>query len=297
MPGMDGYQATAQIRTDPRFTHAKLPIIAITAHALADDREKAMTAGLNDYVTKPIDATQLTNTLLRWLAPKAVISHSQDKNESASSSVLPAALGAIDTKSALARLGDKHEFYLRLLLLFRDNHADTAQSIRSAMKDGDLPLARRLAHTLKGLAAKIGADKLSLAAKNLEAAIVQNNFSLSANNLEQVDQEFALVIATIASIIQTVPASDNTQIPTTHPNYTTLESQLNQLAHLLLSSDANATALISNLLQQPYEASLLEKLKALERIIKSYDFEKALKELDNLRQKLHIPSPKNKLKL
>ena len=69
MPGMDGYQTTRQIRSDPRYSSENLPIIAMTANAFSSDREKALQAGLDDFVSKPVDVNQFANTLLRWLKP------------------------------------------------------------------------------------------------------------------------------------------------------------------------------------------------------------------------------------
>ena len=299
MSGMDGYQATAQIRTDPRFTYARLPIIAITAHALTEDREKALDAGVNDYVTKPIDLTQLTNALLKWLAlqetmptQQAKANHSATENPIAPSAALPFVLDSINMKTALSRLGNKEELYLRLLLMFRDNHAETAKAIRSALQNDDLLLSRRLAHTLKGVAAAIGADKLSAAAKNMEIAIVQVDSALYAGCLEQVEQELAIAMAALAGISQTASANDLIPAPGPDASHSTLESQLNQLARLLYSNDAEATIFIGALLQQPHAASLQEGLKELERFIKRYDFEKALKKLEILAQEQNISLPK-----
>jgi HPt (histidine-containing phosphotransfer) domain-containing protein len=206
--------------------------------------------------------------------------------------ILPAALDSINMKSALARLGEKQELYLRLLLMFRDNHAETAQAIRSALQDNDLSLARRLAHTLKGVASTIGANKLSAAAKNLETAIAQGESALFADNLEQVEQELAIVMAALAVISRSAPATDPIQTPGSDASRSSLGSQLNQLARLLHSNDAEATVLMGSLLRQPHETSLQEKLEALEVFIKRYDFEKALKELEILAQEQQIPLSK-----
>ncbi len=299
MPGMDGYQATALIRSDPRFTYARLPIIAITAHALAEDREKVLDAGLNDYVSKPIDMSQLANVLLTWLPRPAALSAQPDNLERATTenwaapSEILAALGSINMESALARLGGKQELYLRLLIMFRDNHAETAQAIRAALQNADLLLARRLAHTLKGVAATIGANQLSAAAKNLETAIAQETSDLYAGNLEQVEAELALVVAALAGIPQATPSAGLLPVSESEASQATLGSGLNQLARLLRSNDAAATALIASLLRQPQEANLQTGLKGLERLITRYDFEKALKELETLAQKQQIPLSKH----
>ena len=299
MPGMDGYQATAQIRADPRFTLAKLPMIAITAHALAEEREKALNSGLNDYITKPIDISKLANALLLWLAPQETMSQREgmvdkptSENESAHAAILPAALNSINMKSALTRLGQNQELYLRLLIMFRNNHVETADAIRSALQSDDLSLARRLAHTLNGVTATIGANKLSAAAKNLETVIAQGETAIYADSLEKVERELAIVMAALAVISPTGPVVDQFPLPDSDASQSTLGSQLNRLAHLLRSNDAEATVLIGNLLHQPHETGLQEELKALEHFIKCYDFEKALNKLENFALEQHIPLSK-----
>lgn len=298
MPGMDGYQATAQIRTDPRFTYASLPIIAITAHALADDREKALDAGLNDYVTKPIDMIQLTNALLGWLDPQENVQFQENKSyrlavqgESAPMAMLPAMLDSINIESALARLGGNQKLYTRLLLLFYTNQGDTVDDVYAALQNNDLPLARRLTHTLKSVAATIGADKLSAVAKDMETAAAQGNAGLFAENLVRLRQEFADVMASVASFAQTVPAVDDVLASNPELSRSELESQLNKLTRLLLSNDAEAAFFIGELLQQSHESSLQVELKELETVICRYDFDRALTKLYSLAKKHNILLP------
>lgn len=73
MPVMDGYEATRRIRADPSL--ARLPVIAMTANAMATDRDKALAAGMNDYITKPLDIEATFATLLRWVRPAPAPAH------------------------------------------------------------------------------------------------------------------------------------------------------------------------------------------------------------------------------
>jgi CheY-like chemotaxis protein/HPt (histidine-containing phosphotransfer) domain-containing protein len=200
MPGIDGYQATAQIRSDPRFCFEKLPIIAMTAHALIGDREKALEAGLNDHISKPVSVNELINTLLRWLTVKP-LSNTNNLQNSEKETGLPAALEpTLNTRSALIRLGNNEQLYLRLLRLFPESQGATLDNLRTALQTNDLELARRLAHTLKGVAATIGADDLNLAAKHLENAIVQQDTALYEDYLDQAQKKMANVLVSIAAI-------------------------------------------------------------------------------------------------
>jgi len=190
MPGMDGYQATAQIRTNPRFTYQRLPIIAMTANALAGDREKALEAGMNDYVPKPVDVRQLAAALLRWLAPQGSVPAQQ--------APIPAPQ-VLNTRSALERLGDNPQLYQRLQRLFRDSHSADVTALRAALEQPDLELAHRIVHTLKGVAATIGAEALAGLARRLESAILARDASLYPACLHDLDQEMSTVLAAIGS--------------------------------------------------------------------------------------------------
>jgi CheY-like chemotaxis protein len=216
MPGMDGYQTTAQIRQDPRFKHAWLPIIAMTAHALEGDRQRALEAGLNDFVSKPVDVVQLANALLRWVDRPPRMNESlpaiqsdpvetppppaPSQPEARQDEFLPDVLACINMETALARLDGNRKLYRRLLLMTYRDHALTAQAIRQALDGHDFELARRQAHTLKGVAGTIGADELRASAKDLEMAIAEDKAALYDATLRAVEQNLALVMASIAPL-------------------------------------------------------------------------------------------------
>ncbi|PKN92386.1 MAG: hypothetical protein CVU44_14715 [Chloroflexi bacterium HGW-Chloroflexi-6] len=214
MPGMDGYQATAQIRSDPRFTYEKLPIIALTAHALVGDREKALQAAFNDYITKPVDTEQLNSTLLRWLPPQQAQTSLAASFTPQKEQKLP---DVIHRESALARLGNNETFYARLLGLFQSNEGQTAQIIRAALQAGDVPLAHRLTHTLKSTAATIGAERLRLAAKTLEASLADENPERYQAELEQVELELHTALTAVSDLIRSGPGVGQSPDSTAEP--------------------------------------------------------------------------------
>ncbi len=296
MPGLDGYQATAQIRLEPHLTADQLPIIALTAHALVGDREMALAAGFNDYLTKPIVFEDLRAALLRWLTPQPdqlVEAVQTSLSLAQTEQVLPPETDLIDQKSALARLGHNEKLYQRLLALFPENQGQAVQNLRQALQAGDLPTARRLAHTLKGTAATLGAEQLSLAAKNLELACAEGNSAFYETGLEQVALKLALTLAEVKRLVdQTSPQPEPTPAPEVEAAPVNLGLQLGQLAQLLRESDAQAVAFIDHLLQQPHELRLQTELEAVRRVIRRYDFETALAELEQLAQNWQISLPK-----
>ena len=211
MPGMDGYQTTIQIRQELSFDPVYLPIIAMTANAMDADRQKALDAGLNDYVSKPVDVAKLASVLVRWVHPLLKENNSTTSSENQAPDdansfpliapvELPARLNAIDMTAALARLGDNKELYKRLLFMFHAGHEYDARAIRAALKSNDNELAHRLAHTLKGLAGTMGADDLRAVAKILDTAIAQGNEPVYEDLLAQLEQKLAVVMTSIARL-------------------------------------------------------------------------------------------------
>ena len=160
MPEMDGYQATAKLRSDARFS--ALPIIAMTAHATIEERQRCLAAGMNDHVSKPIDPAMLFATVGRFyrpLTPSVSPSAGERVAEGrvgGMSDDLPSIPG-LDAKDGLSRVAGNRKLYLKLLRQFVEQQGPAVEQITTALAQGDVALAERLAHTLKGVAGNIGA--------------------------------------------------------------------------------------------------------------------------------------------
>ncbi|HEX5578438.1 MAG TPA: response regulator, partial [Candidatus Limnocylindria bacterium] len=160
MPEMDGYQATARLRSQPRF--AALPIVAMTAHATIEERQRCVDAGMNDHVAKPIDPAALFDVLARYRDVR--------RAPPPPAADLPRVDG-LDTAQGLRRAGGNRKLYLSLLGQFVDGHAGAADEIRDSLGRGDRAVAERLAHTVKGTAGNLAAGPVQAAAGALEKAI------------------------------------------------------------------------------------------------------------------------------
>jgi len=167
MPEMDGYQATARIRAQPRF--AGLPIVAMTAHATVEERQKCTDAGMVGHVTKPVDPAVLYDVLARFRPDGAAPPPAQSKARP-SHAELPEGEG-LDTAQGLRRVAGNQALYVRLLRQFLDGHADAAGKIKTSLDSGERPVAERLAHTVKGVAGNLAAGPVQAAAGALEKAI------------------------------------------------------------------------------------------------------------------------------
>jgi signal transduction histidine kinase/CheY-like chemotaxis protein/HAMP domain-containing protein len=175
MPEMDGYQATARLRADSRF--ATLPIIAMTAHATIEERQRCLAAGMNDHIAKPIDPGNLFATVARFYAPadggSAAVDAGVAPLQHSSTEDLhdPPSVDGLDTKGALSRVGGNRQLYLKLLGQFVEQQGPVPGQIDDALSRKDNALAERLAHTLNGVAGQIGAAQVRTAAGRLEQLI------------------------------------------------------------------------------------------------------------------------------
>jgi CheY-like chemotaxis protein len=185
MPVMDGYTATKTIRKWESGMRnkgeAQLPIIAMTAHAMAGDEDKSLQAGMNGHVTKPIDPDQLFSTLQKWIKPgeervqvqQAEVPVVQTEPDMAvpAEDELPESLSGFDLADGLKRLQGNKKLYRKLLLSFATDYHAVANEIRQALDDEDFDQAHSLVHNLKGLAGNLAATKLQAAAVNLEKLV------------------------------------------------------------------------------------------------------------------------------
>ena len=171
MPGMDGYEATAVIRGSLGLT--ELPIIAVTANSSTEDRAQSRAAGMNAHLAKPIDVQSLVSTLLTLARPGSSPANALEPS-TATVAELAEKRPVLALEPALARLAGHRTLYAQMARLFAQEQGESVRRLRAALAQGDRIEAARAAHTLKGVAATLGAEALSALSAQLERALKRN---------------------------------------------------------------------------------------------------------------------------
>jgi CheY-like chemotaxis protein/HPt (histidine-containing phosphotransfer) domain-containing protein len=198
MPGMDGLEATRRIR-DPHSAvrnHA-LPIIAMTANAMASDREDCLQAGMSGFVPKPVSLEALREELERWLRPGG----DTDSGKAQLSAPLPAGeeqAPVFNRAGVLQRMMGDEELAMAVITAFLDDMPHQIEDLKDLLRAGDATGSGRLAHSIKGAAANVGGERLRHAALEMEKAADAGNLDVAQAGMANLEAQF-LLLAGVAS--------------------------------------------------------------------------------------------------
>jgi CheY-like chemotaxis protein len=318
MPVMDGITATHELRQVHK--RQDLIIIAMTANAMDTDKQACLVAGMNAHVSKPLDMEQLVRTLLQY-APKdlarRLVNPAQTTESESNPKIVEAAQtpqfsssNVLDVSKAIERLGGESEVYFELVEPFIEDSTHLMHELKlAASQQQGQELVRHL-HTLKGIAATMGADELADLARQLESD-VKSQLSLRASP-ELQSEKIANLEASLSAVHEALHQALAQQAKTTlltssstsnleshsgeHASLLTkteLDEQLRQglqhLADLLRKADLTALSLYREL-QQHHAAILQTHGRLLAELISTFDFEHAATQCDALLNKLPLTS-------
>jgi CheY-like chemotaxis protein len=285
MPVMNGYEATAALRA---MGLTALPIIAMTANAMDEDRQLAIQAGVDAHVPKPIDVDELIATLTRLVPLRAVPCGPADADWPAASEAPPASLPGIDLEAALQRLAGNYPVFVGLLKRFENSQGGTVHEVRTLLA-GDKPhAAGQLLHRLRGVAANLGATDIARFSAQAEAALHEGRDADLALLLTALDQAIAIVTAAARTLplpLPLAPAAEPDASPASHGQDANVPQALQELVSLLQTNNMKALSYFQSL------RSMLERrghdtVLALADAIDTLDFAAAEKlVLDMLKQR------------
>jgi CheY-like chemotaxis protein len=287
MPDMDGHEATRAIRSDARYD--SLPIIAMTAQAMAEERDQCLAEGMNDHITKPIDPDLLYRTVLAFAGQRVVprvvpgagtasqVPRDPPRDPGATEAAAPGLTGiaGVDTADGLHRVGGNERLFRAMLRQYAEDQADTPTALSAALAAGDAKTAERLAHTLKGLSATLGIKPASEA-----AAVVEDR--IRHGRLEGIKDDLAALEQATVAVIVGIRAALSPAAPTAAPASADMAAViplLGRLEELLVNSDGAALDCV--LEAQEVLATVLspEELAGLTREVQDFAFDAALARL------------------
>jgi two-component system, sensor histidine kinase and response regulator len=287
MPVMDGIEATRVIRSNPRFRG--LPIIAMTANAMASDRILCLEAGMNDHIAKPIDPDQLFGVLLRWIKRPDGDGRGARGGGAAHGShgrggEAELAIQGIDVPAGLRRTGGNRQRYATLLRKFAEQQSGTVDAIESALAIGDAGGAERAAHSLKGAAATLGANSLSEAAARTEAAIKGNGDV--AESVRALSLALKQVMTDLRAALPEETGGNGNGRGSADP--ATVQEPLARLKQLLEADDGEAADFIVDARPQLAGVLTSTEIKTLSDRVGKFDFDAALKCLSGIAARLSL---------
>jgi PAS domain S-box-containing protein len=287
MPVMDGYETTREIRKLSGFE--VLPIIAMTAHAIKGVEKKCLKAGMNDYVTKPIDPEKLYYVLARWIKLAQVKTISRKKTIAETDMPEKSRfkeIAGINLEAGLKHVAGNKEFYIKILQRFSINYSSFIDDFNQLVDLGKRKEAIRLVHSLKGVVGIIGAEKLHFNVDELEDSLEKGNEKKGEIYLEKVNSDLKQLLKEIdkAGILKV--QVKNTGTPEQKVVLKELRSQLNILKDLLESYQADAVNFYANISHFLIASGFLSESKVLKQSIELYDFEKALQIVEEIESKL-----------
>ncbi len=310
MPVLDGLAATQAIRQLPAYS--EVPILAMTANAFDEDRQRCLQVGMNDHVAKPLEPTRLYQSLVRWLAPTrtdptAAVQQFEPEFLPIVSTIAPQPvpvprvpeledIAGLSVAQGLRSVRGDVPRLRRLLRQFIDNHAADGQQLAAALAAHELDAVRHTAHALKGAAATLGLTRLAelaaaveRGAKHLNAPDLPFAHKGAGDNLTSRINELAAALAEFAHVATPLLMLADAPLVTPQIDWERVRAVVLELVQLLARDDTDANTVFENE-HDLFIAAFGDLARRLEQQLHNYDYVPAL----NTAQQLLIQIQYNK---
>lgn len=294
MPKMDGLETTKTIRN--RLNLKTLPVIAMTAHAMYGDREKCLTAGMNDYVSKPLDRGLLISTIKKNIDKISLLTALPEKKESPLSnlSLIQRSAPGLKIREGMERLGGSWEKYREILKSFSKTFEHFLTETQKRLEEKDFDNLIIGTHSLKGVSGNISANELFLAVKSFENALREKKPEQIEAAFSSVEESLTIVLQSIQRIIQN-DVEENTPPETKTRNlvfdsskvlalFAGLRESLSDLDPV--ASEHYITNLKAFFIHKETDDPLLKMFETMENSVEEYNFESAVSLLEELQNNI-----------
>ncbi|MCK5312677.1 MAG: response regulator, partial [Desulfobacteraceae bacterium] len=281
MPEMDGYSATNAIRNKLKLHD--LPVIAMTAHAMAGDKEKCINAGMNDYISKPIDSDLLYSKLIKFGAqnkndsidPKKIKTEKRQAKKALPIN-LPDFMPGIDIKSGISRFRGDTEIYIKLLADFINNYKNSIEKISTMIEGNRIKDVLNYLHGIKGIAGNLSLSALYKLSAELEIDIEKNAKAdrTMLNNYEGAFLEASNTLNKIYELLNNSSAKQKNNFDSEF-DPEDISEKINRLYEKILENDIEALDIfnvVKNLIQKRIPD---DEIMILDKAINNFDFDEA----------------------
>lgn len=238
MPEMDGISATKIIRET--WSADQLPIIAMTAHAYEEEKQRCLTVGMNDHIAKPVNPSTLVETLDRWLKADRSVHLETVVVPNQQAGLLPNRLPPFDLTAALLRVNGKAALLHKLIVTFGESYANVAQDLEGHLSAGLLPDARRIAHSLKGVAGSLELGTVQAIAADIEKKLASGDKDGARATIADLDAAMAPAISAARTLFTSPLMAE--RIPTVAADPDKILAAHDELRDLLLRRSLGARA-------------------------------------------------------
>jgi CheY-like chemotaxis protein len=289
MPVMDGLEAVKKLAEMGNT----IPIVALTANIMTTDREAYKAHGMNEYLSKPFATQDLWNCLLNYIKPvkreEAIALQAAEPQAAPAAAPAPQpgapapqAAAAAAPKAAPAESEEDAKLRMRLISNFLKDNQAKDEEIKNALEAGDIKLAHRLAHTLKGVAGLVAQPGLQSASYVIENALVSNDTDTASKGLGKLSEELKKSLAELTAIAEAAHKEEAVKAdaePAVKLDKFEALELIDKLRTLLENGDSDCMSLIDGLRSIPESKKLIEQ-------VEDYDFEPALETLEEIRKGL-----------
>ncbi len=208
MPEMDGLETTKTIRD--RLNHKSLPIIAMTAHAMYGDREKCIAAGMNDYVSKPLDRQLLLSTIKKNIGFTPADSVANPEDPLTNLSYIQHSAPGLNIREGISRLGGSWAKYLEILISFSKSFEHFSIQTKKLIEEKNFESIIINAHSIKGTSGNISANELYISVKSFEHALKGRDIKQITSTFSSVEEALNIVLQSIKRLVKNNSKYENT---------------------------------------------------------------------------------------